>query len=239
VSATSILKQQEQIIALSSTRECSLLTELHALRVETRSLQGLKKANEQQIQEAHQSLELQAKDVETERKRSQDLQERCDDLTGKLEKERKLKYVRLKLSSANFMFSSFHRFAFFSLLLTSPHLFDSPQPLNYKILFLSSIYNYNRMAIEREMKPKPVRKSEELPGGGLGSADAALLDMTLGMLRCSVCRDRFKEVCLTRCFHLFCRECVDEVVRNRSRKCPMCGDKFGDQDCRTVFFNSG
>ena len=95
------------------------------------------------------------------------------------------------------------------------------------------------MAIEREMKPKPVRKSEELPGGGLGSADAALLDMTLGMLRCSVCRDRFKEVCLTRCFHLFCRECVDEVVRNRSRKCPMCGDKFGDQDCITVFFNSG
>ena len=139
MSATSILKQQEQIIALSSTRECSLLTELHALRVETRSLQGLKKANEQQIQEAHQSLELQAKDVETERKRSQDLQERCDDLTGKLEKERKLKYVRLKLSSAKLCFRVFivlHFFPFSSPHLTSPLRLTPTSKLQNSLSFL-------------------------------------------------------------------------------------------------------
>ena len=96
------------------------------------------------------------------------------------------------------------------------------------------------MALERELKPKPIRreKTEDSKGGGLNSGDAALLEMTLGMLRCSVCRDRFKEVCLTRCFHLFCKECVDEVVRNRSRKCPLCNDKFGDADQRTLFFGT-
>ena len=34
--------------------------------------------------------------------------------------------------------------------------------------------------------------------------DSDMLEMTLGMLRCSVCKDRFKSVAITRCFHLFC-----------------------------------
>eukprot|EP01042_Synura_sphagnicola_P032287 gene32287-41551_t len=60
--------------------------------------------------------------------------------------------------------------------------------------------------------------------------DQDMLDMTLEMLRCSVCHDRFKNVTITRCFHMFCRECIDENLRNRSRKCPACGEKFGQDD---------
>jgi hypothetical protein len=41
----------------------------------------------------------------------------------------------------------------------------------------------------------------------------------------------------TRCFHLFCKECIDENLRNRSRKCPACGEKFGQDDVTPVFFN--
>jgi E3 ubiquitin-protein ligase BRE1 len=93
------------------------------------------------------------------------------------------------------------------------------------------------MQAEREAKPKPQKVRIEA-GGSLGGADAAMLDMTLGMLRCSVCQDRFKGVCLTRCFHLFCKECVDEVIRTRSRKCPMCGEKFSDAEVRQIFFGS-
>lgn len=63
-----------------------------------------------------------------------------------------------------------------------------------------------------------------------------MLDITLNMLRCSVCKDRFKEVAITRCFHLFCRECIDENLRNRSRKCPACGEKFGQDDVKQVYF---
>ena len=35
-----------------------------------------------------------------------------------------------------------------------------------------------------------------------------------------------------RCFHLFCKECIDENLRNRSRKCPACGEKFGQDDVK-------
>lgn len=66
--------------------------------------------------------------------------------------------------------------------------------------------------------------------------DVEMLEITLGMLRCSVCRDRFKEVALTRCFHLFCKECIDESIRNRNRKCPACGEKFGQDDVKTIYF---
>jgi E3 ubiquitin-protein ligase BRE1 len=65
-----------------------------------------------------------------------------------------------------------------------------------------------------------------------------MLDITLNMLRCSVCKDRFKEVAITRCFHLFCKECIDENLRNRSRKCPACGEKFGQDDVKQVYFTS-
>jgi E3 ubiquitin-protein ligase BRE1 len=66
--------------------------------------------------------------------------------------------------------------------------------------------------------------------------DASLLELTLSMLRCSVCKDRFKSACITRCLHLFCKECLDENLRNRHRKCPACGEKFGQDDVRTIFF---
>lgn len=73
-------------------------------------------------------------------------------------------------------------------------------------------------------------------GAGLSSEDADMLEMTLGMLRCSVCKDRFKSVAITRCFHLFCKECIDENLRNRQRKCPACGEKFGQDDVTNIFF---
>lgn len=82
---------------------------------------------------------------------------------------------------------------------------------------------------------KPVKGSEE-SAVGMTQDDADMLDMTLNMLKCSVCKDRFKSVAITRCFHLFCRECIEENIRNRSRKCPACGEKFGQDDVQNVYF---
>jgi hypothetical protein len=70
----------------------------------------------------------------------------------------------------------------------------------------------------------------------LNDEDANMLELALSMLRCSVCKDRFKEVAITRCYHLFCKECIDENLRNRLRKCPACGEKFGQDDVKSVFF---
>lgn len=97
---------------------------------------------------------------------------------------------------------------------------------------------------ERESKQKTKKESISTSNNGAdGSAsmsneDQAMLEMTLGMLRCSVCKDRFKNVAITRCFHLFCRECIEENLRNRSRKCPACGEKFGQDDVTNIYFTN-
>lgn len=92
------------------------------------------------------------------------------------------------------------------------------------------------MAAEREARPKPLKRERTNDSAApLNGEDSAMLEMTLGMLRCSVCRERFKEVCITRCFHVFCKECIDENLRTRHRKCPCCGEKFGEIDCKKIF----
>ena len=101
------------------------------------------------------------------------------------------------------------------------------------------------MTYERDNKTKKKESESSLTGNtsinnnnsnNMSHEDTEMLEITLGMLRCSVCRDRFKEVALTRCFHLFCKECIDESIRNRSRKCPACGEKFGQDDVKTIYF---
>lgn len=84
--------------------------------------------------------------------------------------------------------------------------------------------------MHKQQHPKPSSSSN------MSQDDADMLDMTLNMLKCSVCKDRFKSVAITRCYHLFCRECIEESIRNRSRKCPACGEKFGQDDVATVYF---
>jgi len=109
-----------------------------------------------------------------------------------------------------------------------------------------------RMVAQREAKlnSRSSSSSSSSGGGGGNSAgdgdgsssssggggDSGMLEMALSMLRCSVCRDRFKEVAITRCYHLFCRECIDTNLTNRHRKCPACGEKFGADDVKQVYF---
>jgi len=93
---------------------------------------------------------------------------------------------------------------------------------------------------EERPPPPPLPKKEETSGpkgsANLTDEEAALLESSLGILRCSVCKDRFKSVAITRCYHLFCKECIDENLRNRHRKCPACGEKFGSDDVRSISF---
>jgi len=104
---------------------------------------------------------------------------------------------------------------------------------------------YERMELQRELSKlkaakkerndKESKQSNEIASSS-NKDDMDMLEMSLGMLRCSVCKDRFKSVAITRCFHLFCKECIDENLRNRHRKCPACGEKFGQDDVRNIFF---
>jgi E3 ubiquitin-protein ligase BRE1 len=55
------------------------------------------------------------------------------------------------------------------------------------------------------------------------------------LLKCSVCCERQKNVIIKKCWHMFCKQCVDRVIEARSRKCPGCGHRFAEADVQAVY----
>ncbi|GMF25994.1 unnamed protein product [Phytophthora fragariaefolia] len=56
------------------------------------------------------------------------------------------------------------------------------------------------------------------------------------LVNCSVCQDRRKDVIISKCFHMFCKECVENNLKSRNRKCPTCKKMFGHDDVKSVWF---
>ncbi|TPX36367.1 hypothetical protein SmJEL517_g01550 [Synchytrium microbalum] len=61
------------------------------------------------------------------------------------------------------------------------------------------------------------------------------LDEYRGLIICRTCDSRFKSVVLSKCMHVFCKECIDDVLNARQRKCPTCGTAFGKDDVKTIY----
>ncbi|CAM9810778.1 unnamed protein product, partial [Discosporangium mesarthrocarpum] len=57
----------------------------------------------------------------------------------------------------------------------------------------------------------------------------------LQLLKCSVCQDRRKNRVITKCFHLFCKECLADTIKSRNRKCPACAKPFGQDDIHELW----
>lgn len=56
-----------------------------------------------------------------------------------------------------------------------------------------------------------------------------------GILKCSICLDRQKEVVIAKCYHLFCHPCVRKTLDSRHRKCPTCSLSFGPNDVKPIY----
>lgn len=56
------------------------------------------------------------------------------------------------------------------------------------------------------------------------------------MMNCQVCMERQKSVVITRCFHMFCKECIDLRIETRARKCPGCALPFSEKDVSNIYF---
>lgn len=71
------------------------------------------------------------------------------------------------------------------------------------------------------------------------SSETDKLQQELGeyrdIVKCSICRDRTKEVVITKCYHLFCNSCIQKIAGSRQRKCPQCGACFGANDVKPVY----
>lgn len=73
------------------------------------------------------------------------------------------------------------------------------------------------------------------------SGDTDLLSAQVSDLRrkvtCSLCNDREKDTVIARCFHVFCRTCVEKNLQNRNRKCPSCKKGFDQNDVQHLWLD--
>ncbi|KAI9352533.1 hypothetical protein DFJ73DRAFT_349095 [Zopfochytrium polystomum] len=74
----------------------------------------------------------------------------------------------------------------------------------------------------------------EASGGPDAALQKELEDYKL-LLKCSSCTSRFKSHVLLRCMHTFCKECLDDLVSTRQRKCPKCGLGFSKEEIKEVY----
>jgi len=64
-----------------------------------------------------------------------------------------------------------------------------------------------------------------------------LLQTKKQKLNCAVCKEREKKVLLSKCLHMFCRECIKQQKTARNRSCPLCKKKFDpNSDVKPVTF---
>eukprot|EP01102_Stenamoeba_stenopodia_P010404 TRINITY_DN312_c0_g1_i1.p1 TRINITY_DN312_c0_g1~~TRINITY_DN312_c0_g1_i1.p1 ORF type:complete len:830 (+),score=252.30 TRINITY_DN312_c0_g1_i1:300-2789(+) len=61
------------------------------------------------------------------------------------------------------------------------------------------------------------------------------LKMLKKQMRCPVCNDNNKNAVIAKCYHCFCRPCIQKNLDCRSRKCPACKKPFGESDVHSIW----
>lgn len=55
------------------------------------------------------------------------------------------------------------------------------------------------------------------------------------LLRCSSCKENYRNRVIVKCLHTFCAACVDSRIQTRQRKCPHCGLAFAVSDVQPLY----
>ncbi len=93
-----------------------------------------------------------------------------------------------------------------------------------------------RRATRLEHELELIRKRQGASGTSGTDWQQEMIEELRRKLYCTVCKVQEKQVTLLRCFHMFCRDCIQRNITNRNRKCPLCGEKFGTDDVKPIFF---
>ncbi|KAK0532937.1 E3 ubiquitin-protein ligase bre1 [Tilletia horrida] len=72
-------------------------------------------------------------------------------------------------------------------------------------------------------------------GGGGGGSSNAEAESLRSLLRCSSCKDNFRERIITKCMHTFCAQCIEARIQTRQRKCPHCGIAFAQSEVQMLY----
>lgn len=55
------------------------------------------------------------------------------------------------------------------------------------------------------------------------------------LLRCPTCDSNYKDTVINKCMHVLCRDCVENRLKTRNRKCPICAESFCSTDVKRIF----
>ena len=99
-----------------------------------------------------------------------------------------------------------------------------------------------RLAIKKKDLEESARRVAATAPNSDGAASSFTMEqMTTqvkylsGRINCPVCNVREKNCILLGCRHMFCQQCVDVNIKNRSRKCPACAQRFDAKDVREIW----
>lgn len=97
-------------------------------------------------------------------------------------------------------------------------------------------YKYKRMQEEIAKLQRKLERSKKIEMAG--AADEVLLaeiQEYKEQLTCPSCKVNRKDAVLTKCFHVFCLECLKTRYETRQRKCPKCNAGFGANDYHRLY----
>lgn len=107
-----------------------------------------------------------------------------------------------------------------------------------KMQMMESLAVAKKEATEAAMKVASIAGST----GGGDAASSFTIEQLKGQvtyldrkINCPVCNTREKKCILLRCRHMFCQQCVDVNIKNRSRKCPACAQRFDMKDVAEIW----
>lgn len=89
-----------------------------------------------------------------------------------------------------------------------------------------------KKALDNMKRKGPGRETEsdDWRVSGYKSGGLSFTDIVQKIAICPVCNSNLRNTALKLCSHTFCQDCVQNLIANRSRKCPSCGKAFGHQD---------
>ncbi|KAK9813379.1 hypothetical protein WJX73_004098 [Symbiochloris irregularis] len=94
-----------------------------------------------------------------------------------------------------------------------------------------------RMRVEDDAKALNSRL-QQLQREAAGASNQQLqaeLKAARSVILCKVCCERNKDTVITKCWHTFCKTCINKNLDMRHRKCPGCGTPFGQGDVKPVY----
>jgi E3 ubiquitin-protein ligase BRE1 len=66
----------------------------------------------------------------------------------------------------------------------------------------------------------------------------AQVDYYHRLIKCTLCKANDKNAIITKCCHTFCKDCIDQRLSLRNRKCPACSIQFDYQSARELYLTN-